>query len=158
MIEVKEEECIVDVTSETGFASYSPVSDSSCDTYTPRSPLAQGLRRLSGPTRRSSQAGWTEEEDNLLGEVVKKYNGRNWKQIAEFIPGRTDVQCLHRWQKVLNPELVKGPWTKEVQFSFLTWLFAEDDHIIKLVQKYGCKKWSVIAKYLPGRIGKQCRE
>ncbi|KAL6986201.1 hypothetical protein U1Q18_019569 [Sarracenia purpurea var. burkii] len=83
MIEVKEEECIVDVTSETGFASYSPVSDSSCDTYTPRSPLAQGLRRLSGPTRRSSQAGWTEEEDNLLGEVVKKYNGRNWKQIGE---------------------------------------------------------------------------
>lgn len=27
--------------------------------------------------------------------------------------GRTDGQCQHRWQKVLNPELVKGPWTKE---------------------------------------------
>ncbi len=26
---------------------------------------------------------------------------------------RTDGQCQHRWQKVLNPELVKGPWTKE---------------------------------------------
>lgn len=26
---------------------------------------------------------------------------------------RTDVQCQHRWQKVLNPELIKGPWTKE---------------------------------------------
>ena len=24
------------------------------------------------------------------------------------------MQCLHRWQKVLNPELVKGPWTPEV--------------------------------------------
>ena len=33
---------------------------------------------------------------------------------AECFPGRTDVQCLHRWQKVLNPELVKGPWSKEV--------------------------------------------
>ncbi|GFS32418.1 myb domain protein 3r-5 [Actinidia rufa] len=103
--------------------------------------------RTTGPTRRSSQAGWTEEEDNLLSEVVKKYNGRNWKKIAACIPGRTDVQCLHRWQKVLNPELVKGPWTKE-----------EDDRIIELVEKYGCKKWSFIAKFLPGRIGKQCRE
>jgi hypothetical protein len=22
----------------------------------------------------------------------------------------SDVQCLHRWTKVLNPEHVKGPW------------------------------------------------
>ena len=33
---------------------------------------------------------------------------------AEYFTDRTDVQCLHRWQKVLNPDLVKGPWTKEV--------------------------------------------
>ena len=40
---------------------------------------------------------------------------------AECFPDRTDVQCLHRWQKVLNPELVKGPWSKEVsiQLDFL---------------------------------------
>ncbi|KAG1355117.1 putative chromosome transmission fidelity protein 8 [Cocos nucifera] len=63
---------------------------------------------------------------------------------TELFPDRTDVQCLHRWQKVLNPELVKGTWTKE-----------EDDLIIQLVEKHGCKKWSVIAKSLPGRIGKQ---
>lgn len=82
----------------------------------------------------------------MLTEVVKKYNGRNWKKIgvlfavilslcfiyyilnfccfffslsceAESIPGRSDVQCLHRWQKVLNPDLVKGPWTKEVNLG-----------------------------------------
>lgn len=34
---------------------------------------------------------------------------------AEYFEDRTDVQCLHRWQKVLNPELVKGPWTREVR-------------------------------------------
>ena len=34
---------------------------------------------------------------------------------AEFFTDRTDVQCLHRWQKVLNPDLVKGPWSKEVR-------------------------------------------
>lgn len=34
----------------------------------------------------------------------------------------------------------------------------EDDCIIKLVNKYGPKKWSLIAQSMPGRIGKQCRE
>jgi hypothetical protein len=29
---------------------------------------------------------------------------------------------LHRWQKVLNPELVKGPWSKEVSI-LLDFLF-----------------------------------
>ncbi|KAF5943291.1 hypothetical protein HYC85_020933 [Camellia sinensis] len=146
MIEVKkEEEYVMDLTKEVGLSTFSPVSDSSGDTFTQRSPSSQALRKTT--IRRSSQAGWTEEEDNLLSEYVKKYNGRNWKKIAECLSGRTDVQCLHRWQKVLNPELVKGPWTKD-----------EDDCIIELVEKYGCKKWSVIAKFLPGRIGKQCRE
>ena len=37
-----------------------------------------------------------------------------WLFVAECFKDRTDVQCLHRWQKVLNPELVKGPWSKEV--------------------------------------------
>ncbi|XP_043715248.1 uncharacterized protein LOC122663689, partial [Telopea speciosissima] len=105
------------------------------------------FRRTTGPTRRSTKGGWTEKEDQILTMAVNSFNGKNWKKIAEYFPGRTDVQCLHRWQKVLNPELVKGPWTKE-----------EDDRIIELVEKYGCKKWSVIAKSLPGRIGKQCRE
>lgn len=52
-----------------------------------------------------------------------------------------------RWQKVLNPNLVKGPWTKE-----------EDETLLQLVQEFGPKNWSNIAKHLPGRIGKQCRE
>ncbi|XP_010249700.1 PREDICTED: myb-related protein 3R-1-like isoform X2 [Nelumbo nucifera] len=103
--------------------------------------------RTSGPTRRSTKGQWTTEEDALLCKAVQKYKGRNWKKIAECFKDRTDVQCLHRWQKVLNPELVKGPWSKE-----------EDEIIIELVNKYGAKKWSTIAQALPGRIGKQCRE
>ncbi|XP_042488182.1 transcription factor MYB3R-1-like isoform X2 [Macadamia integrifolia] len=103
--------------------------------------------RTSGPTRRSTKGQWTSEEDELLRKAVQLFKGRNWKKIAECFKDRTDVQCLHRWQKVLNPELVKGPWSKE-----------EDDIIIELVNKYGAKKWSTIAQALPGRIGKQCRE
>ncbi|KAK8581975.1 hypothetical protein V6N12_072175 [Hibiscus sabdariffa] len=103
--------------------------------------------RTTGPTRRSTKGQWTAEEDEILRNAVQRFKGKNWKKIAECFKDRTDVQCLHRWQKVLNPELVKGPWSKE-----------EDELIIELVNKYGPKKWSTIAQHLPGRIGKQCRE
>ncbi|KAK6935350.1 hypothetical protein RJ641_035505 [Dillenia turbinata] len=131
--------------------SYSSFSDSSCDTP------SHSQRRRTGPTKRA-KGGWTKEEDDLLTEVVRKFRGRNWKRIASYVSGRTDVQCLHRWQKVLNPELVKGPWTKEVENILFLGHLLEDARIIELVENFGCKKWSVIAKSLPGRIGKQCRE
>ncbi|KAL2319427.1 hypothetical protein Fmac_028396 [Flemingia macrophylla] len=103
-------------------------------------------RRTTGPVRRA-KGGWTAEEDETLRKAVTAFNAKNWKKIAGFFPDRTEVQCLHRWQKVLNPELIKGPWTRE-----------EDDKIVELVSKHGPTKWSLIAKSLPGRIGKQCRE
>ena len=34
----------------------------------------------------------------------------------------------------------------------------EDDLVVQLVMQHGPKNWSNIAKHLPGRIGKQCRE
>ena len=40
---------------------------------------------------------WTEDEDRLLTEAVRDYAGKSWKSIAKRLPGRTDVQCLHRW-------------------------------------------------------------
>lgn len=79
--------------------------------------------------------------------MVEQHGAKNWKRIASYFDNRTDVQCLHRWQKVLNPDLVKGPWTPE-----------EDQKVIDMVHKYGPKNWSLIANHLPGRIGKQCRE
>lgn len=103
--------------------------------------------RTRGPTRRSTTGKWTVEEDDMLREAVQCYKGKNWKKIVECLKDRTVIQCQHRWQKVLNPEIVKGSWTKE-----------EDEKMMKLVKIYGPKKWSNIAKHLPGRIGKQCRE
>ena len=96
---------------------------------------------------KSRNRRWTGEEDEKLKTAVVMNGARNWKKIAESFHDRTEVQCLHRWQKVLNPELVKGPWTAE-----------EDAKVIDLVSTHGAKKWSLIAGCLPGRIGKQCRE
>ncbi|XP_057178642.1 myb-related protein A isoform X2 [Triplophysa rosa] len=99
------------------------------------------------PKKTLGKIKWSRDEDEKLKKLVEQHGTDAWKLIANNFPTRTDGQCQHRWQKVLNPELVKGPWTKE-----------EDQRVIELVHKYGPKRWSVIAKHLQGRIGKQCRE
>uniref|UniRef100_A0A1J3DJP9 Myb-related protein 3R-1 n=1 Tax=Noccaea caerulescens TaxID=107243 RepID=A0A1J3DJP9_NOCCA len=149
--EVKmEDECIENKQSTA--ASCSSVSEGSASSFLKSPAIASPVtlspthRRTSGPIRRA-KGGWTPEEDETLRQAVGTFNGKSWKKIAEFFPDRTEVQCLHRWQKVLNPDLIKGPWTQE-----------EDEKIVELVEKYGPAKWSVIARSLPGRIGKQCRE
>ncbi|GMI05395.1 hypothetical protein TrVE_jg13650 [Triparma verrucosa] len=108
-------------------------------------------RRRSSSKKNGSKGGggrWTKEEDQKLRAAVAAVGPQNWKMIAQDFLGdqRSDVQCLHRWQKVLQPGLVKGPWTKE-----------EDQIIIDCIDA-GITKWSEIAERIPGRIGKQCRE
>ncbi|XP_012319114.1 myb-related protein A isoform X5 [Aotus nancymaae] len=104
-------------------------------------PQQKGLKKL------WNRVKWTRDEDDKLKKLVEQHGTDDWTLIASRLQNRSDFQCQHRWQKVLNPELIKGPWTKE-----------EDQRVIELVQKYGPKKWSLIAKHLKGRIGKQCRE
>ncbi|XP_058034387.1 myb-related protein B isoform X2 [Ahaetulla prasina] len=89
---------------------------------------------------------WSREEDELLNSLVTQF-GHDWKFLASHFPNRTEQQCQYRWLRVLNPVLVKGPWTKQ-----------EDQKVIELVKKYGTKQWTLIAKHLKGRLGKQCRE
>jgi len=96
---------------------------------------------------RSPTAKWTEHEDEQLREAVKRFSGKKWKEIAIHVPGRSEVQCLNRWQKVLKPGIIKGTWTPE-----------EDATLTRLVSIHGPKNWSKIAEHLNGRIGKQCRE
>jgi len=45
---------------------------------------------------------------------VERYGTTDWPLIASYIPGRSELHCQHRWEKFLDPQLIKGPWTKEV--------------------------------------------
>ena len=115
-----------------------------------------------GSSARAASVQWSMAEDNSLREIAMANDktaqkskpgsgnsscGMTWKRIAVLLgTGRSDVQCLHRWMKVLRPGLVKGPWTKE-----------EDDELT-FQWNSGNRKWSNIATKLPGRMGKQCRE
>ncbi|KAM9751438.1 v-myb avian myeloblastosis viral oncogene homolog-like 2a isoform 2-T2 [Menidia menidia] len=93
------------------------------------------------------KAKWTQEEDDNLKILVSNFGTKDWNTIASFLPGRTEMQCMVRWKKHLDPDAIKGFWTKE-----------EDEMILELVEKYGTRNWAIIGKHLKGRMGKQCRE
>ena len=95
---------------------------------------------------KSNRQRWSSAEDNKLVELVRT-NTKNfdtnigWSEISSFLPGRSEVQCRARWKNHLQPDLVKGPWTKE-----------EDSLVIDLVNKHGPRKWAFIAKHLKGKL------
>ena len=53
--------------------------------------LSINSKRKIGSIKRTSKGHWTKEEDSRLSEAVRRNCGRNWKRIAESVPGRTDV-------------------------------------------------------------------
>jgi len=94
----------------------------------PTTPKANGQKRQ-----------WTEEEDRIVCEHVRKTGPRKWSKIAGNLPGRIGKQCRERWHNHLNPDIRKSPWTAE-----------EDRIIVQAHAKYG-NQWSYIAKLLDGR-------
>ncbi|OQR94688.1 myb-like DNA-binding protein [Achlya hypogyna] len=109
--------------------------------------LPQGsVRKLLQTQGKATPMRWTPEEDEALRKAVEAHGERNWKSIAEVVPGRNHTQCLQRWTKVLAPGLIKGHWRPD-----------EDDILRQLVAE-GRKNWGQVATRIPGRTSKQCRE
>lgn len=90
---------------------------------------AKKKKKKKNEKKKVAKSRWLPEDDELLRSAVRELGSKKWKQIAERFADRTDLQCQHRWQKVLSPTLHKGPWSKE-----------EDAEVIRLVGKYGPKK------------------
>ena len=92
-------------TSSTTNTTLAPMTTTTTTTTTTKDKPKKNKNR-----KRSQKARWTQDEDKLLRALVKENEAKNWKKICESFPERTDVQCLHRWQKVLNPNLIKVRW------------------------------------------------
>jgi hypothetical protein len=103
---------------------------------------------------------WTLEEDTKLTSAVantsKKRRGKeykiDWDAISALVPGRTKNQCRRRWYNALDPSIDRangrtGPWSED-----------EDIKLKDAVQTHGGKDWTAIAKLVPGRTEKQCRD
>ena len=124
--------------------------------------VAQRRKHRKGPHSWKSGCApkWARKEDESLRQIMalrrgtaETVNAVDWKGVAlqlhRYGIFRTDTQCQQRWEKILRPGLVKGPWTP-----------AEDRIVINYVARRGVHnvKWSEIANAIDGRIGKQCRE
>lgn len=95
----------------------------------------------------STKTIWSKEEDDLLTQLAQATSSVSWSAIVKYFPTKTAPQLAGRWEKVLNPRLIKGSWTRE-----------EDEAILAFVRENGDRDWSKIAATLNGRTGKQCRE
>ena len=107
----------------------------------------ENKKKISNTNITNSNSKWTKEDDNKLSFLIQKYSSSNWKEISLEIKKFSPIQCLHRWTRVIKPDLKKGHWTKK-----------EDDILIKWVKDNGPIKWTDCSKLIPGRTGKQCRE
>lgn len=97
--------------------------------------------------RKTTKSNWSQDEDEKIIQIFKNNHKISLENIAEAFPGRNPQQLSDRWNKVLNPNIKRGSWKPE-----------EDKTIFDWVQEHGADEWSALAKKLPGRIGKQCRE
>ena len=47
---------------------------------------------------------WTQAEDLKLKQTVDMIGAKDWRKVSKqaFNGSRSDVQCLHRWNKVIQ--------------------------------------------------------
>ena len=90
--------------------------DSGTSSTTINSSSSTDLSSASTGRRSFNRGRWLKEEDEKLRKLVSLYGDSNWNEISKYFQDRSDIQCQQRWDKVVNPELVKGPWTKEVSY------------------------------------------
>jgi hypothetical protein len=99
------------------------------------------------PRSRQKAQNWTENEDQRLIAAIELYGLNKWRLVSQFVGnGRTQAQCSQRWNRGLNPEISKAPWTQ-----------TDERKLVALVEKYGKKNWRKIAKELKNRSDAQCR-
>ncbi|XP_071691251.1 uncharacterized protein [Rutidosis leptorrhynchoides] len=87
---------------------------------------------------------WDKDEDKRLKIAVRLFGAKNWNKIANFVPGRTQVQCRERWVNCLDPSLNMNEWTEE-----------EDLKLKQAIEDHGYS-WSRVAACIPPRTDSQC--
>ena len=93
------------------------------------------------------QVPWTPQEDELLLRIIgEKGHTRKWKEIAEELNARSDLevyrhgrQCRERWNNHLDPTILRNPFTEE-----------EDIKLFQYYKDLG-KKWAEISKKMKNR-------
>jgi hypothetical protein len=96
---------------------------------------------------------WTVDEDIKLKDAVKRHGGKNWKDIAVLVPGRTEQQCRDRWKIGLDFSSIG-----QASGRMGKWAIDEDIKLKDAVKRHGGKTWKEIAVLVPDRTELQCRD
>lgn len=99
----------------------------------------QCMQKFKNSARSAKKGNWTEEEDRLLMDWIKRHGAVKWTECSKNIQGRCGKQCRERWVNILNPGVKKGNWTEP-----------EQTLIFDNLKKY-FTSWSLMAKELEGR-------
>ncbi|CAH9076415.1 unnamed protein product [Cuscuta europaea] len=88
---------------------------------------------------------WAANEDKCLKVAVMLFGNKSWKKVAQYVPGRTHVQCRERWVNSLDPSLNMNQWTEE-----------EDLKLGAAIDEHGYA-WSKVAACVAPRTDSQCK-
>ncbi|KRZ50688.1 snRNA-activating protein complex subunit 4 [Trichinella nativa] len=88
---------------------------------------------------------WNAEEKLLLYWAVRTHGPKNWKRVAEMVPGRNALQCRDQFLNILDCSIRIEQWTK-----------AEDEIILSMTAKEG-NRYALISRVLPGRTPNQVK-
>ena len=94
--------------------------------------------------KKENNKSWTDHEDNLLMNLTKSNDRKNWRYISSFFKKRTIISCKKRYY-AKNPMYVKGKWNK-----------TEDEKLTNLVDNFGFS-WKLFSKIFRNRNEKQIR-
>ena len=70
---------------------------------------------------------------------MQEHGAKDWRLLAENVPGKDSNQCWHRWHRHVNPDINHGPWSED------------EDKILMDNHKELGSKWSDYMTLLPGR-------
>ncbi|XP_017235844.1 uncharacterized protein LOC108209447 isoform X2 [Daucus carota subsp. sativus] len=93
---------------------------------------------------RKKKGKWSPNEDKRLKVAVMFFGEKNWRNIAQYVPGRDHVQCRERWKNCLDPSVKLDEWSEE-----------EDLRLKEAFEEHG-PSWNKIASYVSQRTDNQC--
>lgn len=89
---------------------------------------------------------WTQEEDELLVEYIKKNGHGSWRSLPKLAGLlRCGKSCRLRWTNYLRPDIKRGPFSPE-----------EEKLVIQLHAILG-NRWAAIAAQIPGRTDNEIK-
>lgn len=88
---------------------------------------------------------WTEEEDEIMRAMVKKFGEGRWSLLAEAVKTKNAKQCRRRWKNHLAINAKHTDWNTE-----------EDNRLIAYHQRLG-NKWTAISKEFGDRTDNACK-